>query len=73
MSDCLESFNRVAYNVLQIGGRFNAANVLLYAAFLLSEKYFLKMFGNSKVSHIFVNEIKRNGNQFSIHSRRQHT
>jgi hypothetical protein len=30
--------NFIIYNVLQIGGRFNAANVLLYAAFITNLK-----------------------------------
>jgi hypothetical protein len=31
-------FSMIAANVLQIGGRFNAANVLLYAAFITKLK-----------------------------------
>jgi hypothetical protein len=30
----LHKFLNINHNVLQIGGRFNAANVLLYAAFI---------------------------------------
>ena len=65
MSVYSESSFRVAYNGFGLGAverqpvRWeNCAKPVLYAAFLLLEKYFLKMFGNSKYGCIFVNEIK---------------